>query len=283
MDNLSPSPSLKQVGVLGLGTIGSKLAVYLASLGLEITAFCHRETDAHRQALASIASRRYKGDTGIVERLILTDKLENLQALPLIIDATHESYETKQEIYNELHSICQPGTILASTTSSLDLHKLAGYYRADSFFGFHVFNPPDKMQLIELAYDEAVSLLCRKAIEDLKALLPEKVIIELPIIQGYVTNRLLFLYLNAAYNYHLETGIDFGKIDQCMKYGTNVPMGPFLLSDYIGTDICLEILEQFYSALQRPEYKPSPLLLETVAIGKLGRKSGRGFYDYPAL
>ncbi len=273
---------LDKIGIIGLGTIGSKLTAYLAFLNIQVTAYCRRNKDAHNHTLEDLLLKRYAGiKDEINDRISVTDDLRDLKELPLIIDATSESYDNKRQLYSDLIQLCSPNTILACTTSSLDLNLLANYYRPGSFVGFHVFNPPDKMQLIEISVGENVSPACKAVINDLKQLLIDKVIVELPIIQGYVVNRLLFIYLNAAYNFHLSTGISFDKIDVCMKYGTNVPMGPFTLSDYIGNDICLEIIEQMYQTLKLPEYKPSQLIIDYVNQGKLGRKTHSGFYEYP--
>lgn len=268
------------IGIIGIGTIGSKLIPYLASKDYNIIAYNHKNIEMHQKNVKEIYIKRYKNDSEFDKRTKFTEDINDLIHLPLILDATPDKYEVKKELYNTLDKICSKDTVIGCTTSSLDLNVLAGFYRADSFFGFHVFNPPDKMQLIELSCNEEISSACRGIMNELKAILKDKVFVELPIIQGYVVNRLLFVYLNSAYNYHLSTSIEFDKIDSCMKLGINVPMGPFQLSDYIGNDVCLDILKQFYQSLNLPEYKPSELLIDYVNKGLLGKKTKNGFYIY---
>ncbi len=271
---------LDTIGIIGIGTIGSKLIPYLASKNYKVMAYNHKNIEMHRSNVQEIYCKRYKCLEDFESKIIFTENINDLSNLPLIIDATPDKYEVKKELYNTLDKICSKETVIGCTTSSLDLNVLAEFYRQDNFFGFHVFNPPDKMQLIELSFHDDVSLMCRDIMNNLKSKLTDKVFVELPIIQGYVVNRLLFVYLNAAYNYHLSTSIDFDKIDSCMKLGINAPMGPFQLSDYIGNDVCLDILKQFYHSLDLPEYKPSKLLSDYVEKGLLGKKVKKGFYEY---
>ncbi|GEM_PF-589584 len=277
MDDISML-GLCRLGVIGLGTIGSKLTVYLASKKVKVIAYCRNNIDNHRMEIKKIAGR-FCASFDISDYIKVTNQIEDICDLDLIIDSTSEDYESKGQIYHIVKTLGNQDCVIATTTSSLDLLRLEHLYKHGQLFGLHLFNPPDKMNLIELTILKE-SAMTRGMVEKLKRILDDKQFVELPIVQGYVVNRLLFVYLNAAYNYHIETGIEFGKIDICMKLGTNMPMGPFLLSDYIGLDVCLQILQEFYHAFKSDVYRPSSLLVNAVRDGCFGKKVAKGFYVY---
>ena len=262
-----------------MGTIGSKLVVYLSSKGVEILAYCYRNLEIHKEQIKNILKKDGNNTLNSLP-IIITNDLLSLRDVDLIIDATTEDYQIKKNLYKNISSLGNNDIIIGCTTSSLNLNKLASFYQSEHFFGLHFFNPPDKMKLIEIAYNFNISPKCALIIEDIKNMLTDKVVIELPMIQGYVVNRILFAYLNYAYNFQLDTKLDYNIIDNCMKLGTNVPMGPFQLSDYIGIDVCFTILNELYNSLQNEIYKPSLLLYEFIEKGYLGKKTKIGFYTY---
>jgi len=204
-------------------------------------AYCHRNLELHRGRIANIL-KKYDNISEKLMPIIVTSDISLLKNVDLIIDSSIEDYQIKKEIYKNICAFVDNDIVIGCTTSSLDLNQLASYYQPENFFGLHFFNPPDKMQLIEIAYSSNISPKFLLIIKDIKDILTDKVVIELPMIQGYVVNRILFVYLNYAYNFQLETKLDYDLIDKCMKLGSNVPMGPFQLSDYIGIDVCFDIL-----------------------------------------
>lgn len=270
---------IKKIGIIGLGSIGSKLAVYLSTKGIEILAYCHHNLELHKGKIENIL-KKYDNIPSKLMPIIITSDISLLRDVDLIIDSSLEDYQVKKDIYNNICTFLGKNIVIGCTTSSLDLNKLANYYQPENFFGLHFFNPPDKMQLIEISYSSNISPKCLLIIKDIKDILTDKVIIELPMIQGYVVNRILFVYLNYAYNFQLETKLEFDLIDKCMKLGSNVPMGPFQLSDYIGIDVCFDILNELYNSLKNEIYKPSQLLYEFIEKGNLGKKTKKGFYTY---
>jgi len=215
--------------------------VYLSSKGVEILAYCYRNLEIHKEQIKNILKKDGNNTLNSLP-IIITNDLLSLRDVDLIIDATTEDYQIKKNLYKNISSLGNNDIIIGCTTSSLNLNKLASFYQSEHFFGLHFFNPPDKMQLIEIAYSSNISPKFLLIIKDIKDILTDKVVIELPMIQGYVVNRILFVYLNYAYNFQLETKLDYDLIDKCMKLGSNVPMGPFQLSDYIGIDVCFDIL-----------------------------------------
>ena len=212
-------------------------------------------------------------------RVVFTSELKSLCECSIIIDAMIENYDVKKEVYKSLATLC-PGCIIASTTSSLDLQKLATYYDPKIFLGLHFFNPPTKMKLIELSYLPETTVQTKEIINKLLRRFDDKQVIEMPVLQGYIVNRLLFLYINAAFRMIEKYSVNYCTVDNAMKFGANMPMGPCELSDYIGNDITLDILNQFYNAFNDEAYAPSSIIVAKVKAGELGRKTKNGFYRY---
>lgn len=275
-----------KVAVIGLGTIGMKLVEYLMEKRIETTAYNWRNIEEKRKKFDEAIEKKVKyekiglADYEMMKGLVtFTDSLDDLVEADILVDSSVEDYGTKRELYSGLLAK-YPGKVLASTTSSLDLNILASCFDETRFVGLHFFNPPTKMKLIELAFLPATSQETRLAVNALLHRFDDKQVVEIPPVQGYIVNRLLFVLLNAAFDYHDKTGIDTKTIDEAMKAGTNMPMGPFELSDYIGNDITLDILKSFHSALGEEVYRPSRVVEDAVRTGLLGRKSKKGFYQY---
>ncbi len=269
------------VSVMGLGTIGTKLVVYFLSKGQRVIALTRSVPDSKYEKLAGILRKKYPdGAADLIKNLHVTNDMGEMVHTRVGFDSTLETYDSKRSLYERMREVLNRDQIIATTTSSLDLNRLSGYCAPLTLVGFHVFNPPDKMKLVEINLPENCSEDVIAAVDRVKNVMDDKVFIHTPRIQGYICNRLLFIYINAAFDYHLTTGISFSDIDKAMELGTNVPMGPFKLSDYVGNDVTLSILEQFHEELGDERYKPSRLIIQLVKEGKLGKKTGRGFYDH---
>ena len=276
-----------RIGIVGLGLMGSKLVEYFASKGIRVVAYNWRNIESKKKEVELNLRRTdkagapvYPDAADIAAKVSFTEDLEALKGCGIVMDCSPEKYEIKEKVYSGLRSAMRSDAALATLTSSLSLLKLAAMFFPERLVGLHFFNPPTKMKLVELAFlpetDEAV----RKGITEFVNSLQDKKVIEIPPIQGYIVNRLLFAYINYAIEYARDTKIDIKEIDSAMRFGVNFPMGPFELCDYIGNDIVLEILNELYTSLGDARYKPAPGLAELVEAGKLGRKVKQGFYPY---
>jgi len=273
--------SNEQISVIGLGTIGTKLIVYLLNKGVSIVAYTRNDTKSKHDSVYSILMKKHPDDADKLSRkLLITNDIKEVKSSKIVLDATCEDYNVKEKLYCQLNEILDKDSIIATTTSSLNLNILQAFSNPLTLVGFHVFNPPDKMRLVEISMPTESTERTDVFVTRIRQIMDDKEFIFLPRIQGYICNRLLFIYLNASFNYHLSTGISIGDIDKAMELGTNVPMGPFRLSDYIGNDVTLSILGQFHRELGDDMYKPSSLITKIVKEGLYGRKSGRGFYVY---
>ena len=267
--------------------MGLKLAEYLACRNINVVAYNWRNIASKKREFA--ANLRRVDKTGnpvcpnaaeVEARVTFAEDLEELRPCSLVLDCSPEEYAVKEKVYSSLRSAMGSEAALASITSSLSLIKLSEMFFPDRLLGLHFFNPPTKMKLVELAFLPGTAEAVKKAVFEFMKLLQDKKVVEVPPIQGYIVNRLLFAYLNYAIEYAQDTKVDIKEIDSAMRYGVNFPMGPFELCDYIGNDIVLEILTELYSSLEDIRYKPSAWLIELVKEGKLGKKAQRGFYLY---
>lgn len=275
-----------KIGIVGLGTIGIKLVEYLAEKGFDVVAFNWRNIEEKERIYRANLDKKVKYEKiglnalePMLSRVKFAGDLTELAEVELIIDSSAEEYAIKKAIYASIAALGR-GHIIATTTSSLSLERLSEYYSPEKLVGLHFFNPPTKMKLVELAFLPTNSPEAQKTVYRMLQKLDDKKIIELPPIQGYIVNRLLFLYMNAAFCLMDQYGLDCVTVDDAMKAGTNMPMGPCELSDYVGNDITLDILKQFYEAFDEEPYKPSSLIVAKVEAGELGRKTKKGFYPY---
>jgi len=213
-------------------------------------------------------------------RLTPATELKAAADCDLVVEAVFENFAVKKEIFTQLDALCGPETILASNTSSISLTKIAGTTgRADKVIGMHFMNPVPIMKLVEVICGQATSQETLAKVTQWSTDLG-KVPVTVQDYPGFISNRVLMPMINEAVYCLMEGVADKEAIDTVMKLGMAHPMGPLTLADFIGLDVCLDILEVMHSGLGDPKYRPCPLLRRMVAAGHLGRKSGRGFYDY---
>ncbi|MFZ5803873.1 MAG: 3-hydroxybutyryl-CoA dehydrogenase [Acidobacteriota bacterium] len=276
-------------GVVGAGQMGNGIAHVAALAGLEVVLSDVAE-GVLQKAMATIAKNMdrqvAKGTISAAQkdealaRITATTSLEAFSGCQLVVEAVVEDFAVKAEVFRKLDGLLQESAILASNTSSISITKLAGVTgRPDRFIGMHFFNPVPVMQLVEIVRGIATSAETFQTVEALAKRM-EKTPVEVNDFPGFVSNRVLMPMINEAI-YAVYEGVATPEaVDAVMKLGMNHPMGPLQLADFIGLDTCLAILKVLYEGFGDPKYRPCPLLVKMVDAGWLGRKSGRGFYQY---
>jgi 3-hydroxybutyryl-CoA dehydrogenase len=264
----------ERLGIAGTGAIACGLAATAARHG-EVLLYA-RSPESRDRARTSVdkVCGRLSGEVNAAHVKIVED-LEELRDATFIIEAIVEEYEPKNALLGRLSAILGDDAVLGSTTSSLSVNKLADAAGVpDRFVGLHVFNPVPRMKLVELAFPDGVNGTTRERAlalcEDLG-----KTAVEVPDVPGFVVNRLLFPFLFSAVRLQEETGLSSEAIDECMKLGAGHPMGPLALLDFVGLDVSKAIGESVGTEIPAR-------VDELIAEGALGKKSGRGFYDYSA-
>ena len=277
------------IGVIGAGTMGNGIAQVAARAGYAVvmrdvkTEFLERGMSAIDKSLQrDVAKERLGADEkqAIIGRIRVTTELEEMRDAALVVEAVTENVAVKSEVFHALDELTAPETILASNTSSISITKLgAATRRPDKVIGMHFMNPVPVMKLVEIIRGIATSDETYARVRELSEKFG-KTPLECNDMPGFVSNRILMPMINEAI-FALQEGVATREsIDGIMKLGMNHPMGPLTLADFIGLDVCLAIMNVLHEGLGDSKYRACPLLKRYVDAGWLGRKSGRGFYEY---
>jgi len=276
-----PVYKFKRIGVVGAGTMGRGIAHLFALHGFSVV-LADREETILGAALERLLERTDPAQREMVTGCITTSvDLRSLAGCDLVIEAVFEDEAVKKEVYASLGGICRADAVIASNTSAIPISRLALSLPDPSrFIGMHFMNPPVKMQLIEVVRGEKTTDATVSSITGLAERLG-KVAVVVGDVPGFIANRLLFAQFGEALRL-LESGAAaMEDIDTVMKLGFSHPLGPFRLADFIGLDVCRQIMEFLRESLGDERYRPGELLERLVAEGKLGKKTGEGFYRYP--
>ncbi|MEO0526193.1 MAG: 3-hydroxybutyryl-CoA dehydrogenase [Bacteroidota bacterium] len=281
---------MKNIAVIGAGTMGNGIAHVFAQKGYTVQLI-----DVSRTSLdKGVATINKNLDRMVAKEIITeTDKKETLDNIgtftqlkdgvaqvDLVVEAATENVDLKLSIFKELDALCESHVILASNTSSISITQIAAVTkRPDKVIGMHFMNPVPIMKLVEIIRGYSTSDTVTEGIMDLSKKLG-KTPTEVKDYPGFVANRILMPMINEAIETLYNGVAGVAEIDTVMKLGMAHPMGPLQLADFIGLDVCLSILNVMYDGFKTPKYAPCPLLVNMVMAGKLGVKSGEGFYDY---
>ena len=281
--------TIRKVGVIGAGTMGNGITQVFAASGFNVTMQDISEDGIHRgmETITSSLDRMIKSEKISVDdkavtlaRISITTDLHELEEADLVVEAASEDFGIKAQVFGELDKICKPQAILASNTSSISLTKIAAITRRpDKVIGMHFMNPVPLMKLIEVIRAMQTSDNTCAVIEELAVKLGKTALManDSP---GFVANRILVPMINEAI-FTLHEGIATAEaIDEIMKLGMNHPIGPLALADLVGLDVLLSIVRVLQNEMGDPKFRPCPLLIQMVDAGYLGRKVGKGFYEY---
>jgi 3-hydroxybutyryl-CoA dehydrogenase len=280
---------IESIGVVGAGTMGNGIAQSAARAGLSV--IMHDVADEFVARGLSTIDKSLQRDVDkqrltledkreIISRIKPTTNLADLSSAGFVVEAVSENIAVKSDLFRQLDKMIAPEVILASNTSSISITRLAAVTsRPDRFIGMHFMNPVPVMKLVEVIRGIATSDQTSAATRELAVTLG-KTPVEVTDSPGFISNRVLMPMINEAIFALYESVGSPEAIDQIMKLGMNHPMGPLQLADFIGLDVCLAIMNVLYDGFDDSKYRPCPLLKKYVDAGWLGRKSGRGFYQY---
>ena len=282
---------MEKIFVLGAGTMGAGIVQAFAQKGYEVIVryikdeFVERGLAGINKSLSKLVAKgKMTEETkeDVLSRISGTTDMNLAADCDLVVEAAIENMKIKKEIFAELDKICKPETILASNTSSLSITEVASATsRPEKVIGMHFFNPAPVMKLVEIIRGMATSQETFDAVKELSLAIGKEPV-EVAEAPGFVVNRILIPMINEA-SFILQEGIaSVEDIDTAMKYGANHPMGPLALGDLIGLDVCLAIMDVLYNETGDTKYRASSTLRKYVRAGWLGRKTGRGFYNYNA-
>ncbi|MGO4910989.1 3-hydroxyacyl-CoA dehydrogenase family protein [Leeuwenhoekiella sp. W20_SRS_FM14] len=281
---------MKNIAVIGAGTMGNGIAHTFAQNGFKVNLIDISEDslkngiqtitkNLDRQVSKELIDEAKKNET-LLNIVPLTQLKEGVEDADLVVEAASENLTIKLDIFKKLEEFCKPSTILASNTSSISITQIAAATKRPSqVIGMHFMNPVPVMKLVEIISGYSTSKETLSTITKLSEQLGKNPV-SVNDYPGFVANRILMPMLNEAIETLYNDVAGVAEIDTVMKLGMAHPMGPLQLADFIGLDVCLSILEVMYDGFKNPKYAPCPLLVNMVRAGKLGVKSGEGFYDY---
>jgi len=281
--------NIQTVGVVGAGTMGNGIAHVFARNGYKVV-LCEVEQRFLDRGLETIGKNLdrevAKNKISAADKTATLGRIEGvldrakLAGCDFVVEAATEKFDIKTQIFRDLDKVCRPEIVLASNTSSISITKLAALTkRPEKVIGMHFFNPVPVMKLVEVIRGLATTDETFQAVRDLAVKL-EKTPVEVNDAPGFVSNRVLMPLINEAIYTVMEGVATPEAVDEVFKLGMAHPMGPLTLADFIGLDVCLDIMRVMLDGLGDPKYRPCPLLIKMVDAGWLGRKGGRGFYKY---
>lgn len=280
---------VRKIGILGAGQMGAGIAQTAAQSGFDVVLVDRDSETAERgkaRILAQLKKQLEKGKLAeadmqkAVERIQVAGAMSAFKGCQLVVEAVSENPDLKFKLFRELDEACGEDAILASNTSSISITTIAAQTkRSEKVIGMHFMNPVPVMKLVEGIRGIQTSDETARVVRDVSEKMG-KTFVEVRDIPGFAVNRILMPMINEAVQALYEGIASAEDIDTAMKLGTNQPMGPLTLADFIGLDTCLAIMEVLHEGLGDSKYRPSPLLKQYVAAGWTGRKSGRGFYKY---